>query len=56
MRELGNSIAQFFAIIMVLITLAVSSAAVSQWFSSDVTTGQTDASFQSQPLLTADAR
>ena len=33
MKELGNSFAQLAAIIMVLITLAVSTAAVSQWAS-----------------------
>ena len=31
MRELANNVAQLAAIIMILITLAVSTAAVSQW-------------------------
>ena len=31
MKELANSVAQLVAIIMILITLAVSTAAVSQW-------------------------
>jgi len=35
MKELGNSLLQLVAIIMVLITLAVSTAAFSQWASSD---------------------
>ena len=34
MKELANSLAQLAAIIMVLITLAVSTAAISQWASS----------------------
>ena len=38
MKELDNSIAQFAAIIMILITLAISSAAVSQWASADADT------------------
>jgi hypothetical protein len=33
MKELANGIAQLAAIIMILITLAVSTAAVSQWAS-----------------------
>ena len=35
MKELGNSLLQLVAIIMVMITLAVSTAALSQWASSD---------------------
>lgn len=35
MKELANGIAQLAAIIMILITLAVSTAAVSQWASGD---------------------
>ncbi len=35
MKELGNSLLQLVAIIMVLITLAISTAAFSQWASSD---------------------
>ena len=54
MREIGNSVAQFFAIIMILITLAVSTAAVSQWASTDATNAETIQ--QPQPLLAADAR
>lgn len=35
MKELANGLAQLAAIIMILITLAVSTAAVSQWASAD---------------------
>ncbi|MCA1566370.1 MAG: hypothetical protein LC803_12170 [Acidobacteria bacterium] len=35
MKELGNSLAQLIFVIMVMITLAVSTAALSQWASSD---------------------
>lgn len=35
MKELGNDLAQLVAIIMFMITLAVSTAALSQWASSD---------------------
>lgn len=31
MKELANSFAQLAAIIMILVTLAVSTAAISQW-------------------------
>jgi hypothetical protein len=35
MKELANGFAQLAAIIMILITLAVSTAAISQWASAD---------------------
>jgi hypothetical protein len=35
MKELGNNLAQLAAIIMLMITLAVSTAALSQWATSD---------------------
>ena len=35
MKELGNNLAKLFFIIMVMITLAVSMAALSQWASPD---------------------
>jgi cell division protein FtsX len=35
MKELANGFAQLAAIIMILITLAISTAAVSQWANSD---------------------
>jgi hypothetical protein len=39
MRELANSFAQLAAIIMLLVTLAVSTAAVSQWAGIDSSGG-----------------
>ncbi|HEY0405225.1 MAG TPA: hypothetical protein VGC89_05835 [Pyrinomonadaceae bacterium] len=56
MKELGNSLAQLAAIIMILITLAVSTAAVSQWATADVSAEKSDAPAQTQPLLASDAR
>ncbi|HEY0100092.1 MAG TPA: hypothetical protein VGB76_14175 [Pyrinomonadaceae bacterium] len=41
MKELGNTVAQLFFIIMVMIALAVSTAALSQWANSD-TLGASD--------------
>jgi flagellar basal body-associated protein FliL len=35
MKELGNNLAQLIFIIMVIVTLAVSTAAFSQWTASD---------------------
>lgn len=35
MKELANGLAQLAAIIMILITLAVSTAAISQWASAE---------------------
>ncbi len=35
MKELGNNLAQLIFVIMVMITLAVSTAALSQWASPD---------------------
>jgi hypothetical protein len=51
MKQIGNSVAQLFAVIMILITLAVSTAAVSQWVGADATTQSPAAASQSQPLL-----
>ena len=57
MKEIGNSIAQLFAIIMILITLAVSTAAVSQWASTDATAAaSSEASLQTEPLMASGAR
>lgn len=39
MKELGNNLAQLALIIMFMITLAVSTAALSQWASSDAADG-----------------
>ena len=35
MKELGNNLAQLLFVIMLMITLAVSTAAISQWAASD---------------------
>jgi len=40
MREMVNSFAQLAAIVMVLITLALSTAAVAQWAGSDASAQQ----------------
>ena len=54
MRELGKQIAQLFAIIMILVTLAVSTAAISQWASGD--TNERQASAQTEVLLASGTR
>lgn len=51
MKELVNSVAQLAAIIMILITLAISTAAVSQWASAG-----DDTATQPQTLLAAGDR
>ena len=56
MKELGNSLAQLAAIIMVLITLAVSTAAVSQWATTDVAAEKTGTPVRTQSLLASGAR
>lgn len=48
MKELANGLAQLAAIIMILITLAVSTAAVSQWASAG-----TDEATQPETLAVA---
>lgn len=55
MKELANSLAQLVAIIMLLITFAVSSAAISQWASSDSVT-RDSAPAKPDILLVSDAR
>ena len=55
MKELANSLAQLAAIIMILITLAISTAAVSQWASAE-TNGAGNAGAQPQMLIATDAR
>jgi hypothetical protein len=55
MKELANSFAQLAAIIMLLITLAVSTAAVSQWASADTPDTNAGAATQQQQLI-ADTR
>jgi hypothetical protein len=56
MKEIGNSLAQLAAIIMILITLAVSTAAVSQWATTDASAEKRDAQVKTQPLLASDVR
>jgi hypothetical protein len=54
MKELANSVVQLVAIIMILITLAVSTAAVSQWAGSVDEAARTE---EVAPVsLTANAR
>ena len=53
MKELANSVVQLVAIIMILITLAVSTAAVSQWAGSVDEAARTEVAPVS---LTANAR
>ena len=56
MKELANSLAQLAAIIMILITLAISTAAVSQWASAGETGAAPKANVKQQALLVSDAR
>jgi hypothetical protein len=57
MKELGNSLAQLAAIIMILITLAISTAAVSQWANSDTrATDNAAVGTKAQTLIATDAR
>lgn len=55
MKELANGLAQLAAIIMILITLAISTAAVSQWASSE-SSGNEATSARPETLTVADAR
>ncbi len=55
MKELANSLAQLGAIIMILITLAISTAAISQW-ASEGSNAAKSAGLKPQPLVVADAR
>jgi hypothetical protein len=55
MRELVNSFAQLAAIIMILVTLAVSTAAISQWSGTDSAGGGSQ-TLQSQAALSSSAR
>lgn len=54
MKELANGLAQLAAIIMILITLAVSTAAISQWASEGGDAGATGA--RPEAVTVADAR
>jgi hypothetical protein len=55
MKELANSLAQLAAIVMILITLAVSTAAVAQWASAD-SDATNNVSAKPQTLAAAEAR
>ena len=56
MKELANSFAQLAAIIMILVTLAVSTAAISQWGGPDgLATSATSTTQRTMPL-SLDAR
>jgi hypothetical protein len=55
MRELANSLAQLAAIIMILITLAISTAAISQWASEGAGAAKS-ASLKPQTLVASDAK
>ncbi|MDQ1559998.1 MAG: hypothetical protein QOD32_3058 [Pyrinomonadaceae bacterium] len=55
MKELGNSLAQLIFVIMVMITLAVSTAALSQWASSDEQGSRVEQGDTSSPTLSASA-
>ncbi len=51
MKEVANSLMQLFAIIMIMITLAVSSAAVAQWAGSgNASSGTVEAETQAARL------
>jgi hypothetical protein len=54
MKMLASSLAQLAAIVMLLVTLAVSTAAVSQWMSTAAPQGNQPAA--SQPLMVSEAR
>jgi hypothetical protein len=58
MKELANGLAQLAAIIMILVTLAVSTAAVSQWASADSRAADNAAAGapKAQTLIATDAR
>ncbi|HZH91802.1 MAG TPA: hypothetical protein VEX70_14440 [Pyrinomonadaceae bacterium] len=57
MKELGNNFAKLAAIIMFMITLAISTAALSQWASPDTSTdsGRTEQGDTNAPALAASA-
>jgi hypothetical protein len=55
MRELANSFAQLAAIIMILVTLAISTAAISQWTGTD-SSGNAAQTLQRTQTLASAAR
>lgn len=56
MKEVANSLAQLAAMIMILITLAISTAAISQWASGESNTTAVNGAATPQRLLASDAR
>ncbi|HYY56204.1 MAG TPA: hypothetical protein VE842_02675 [Pyrinomonadaceae bacterium] len=56
MKELVNSFAQLAAIIMILVTLAVSTAAISQWGTSDGSASAAAETLQDTTPLSQSAR
>jgi hypothetical protein len=56
MKELASSFAQLAAIIMILVTLAVSTAAISQWGGQDGSVTSATATTQRAMPLSLDAR
>ena len=57
MKELGTNLAQLIFVIILMVTLAVSTAALSQWASPDASAdgGQIEQSVTAEPALTASA-
>ncbi|HEV7903740.1 MAG TPA: hypothetical protein VGO96_07865 [Pyrinomonadaceae bacterium] len=55
MKEFGNTLAQLFFIIMVMIALAVSTATLSQWANSDTTASGIEQGATTAPTLSAAA-
>ncbi len=51
MKELGNSLLQLVAIIMIMVTLAVSTAALSQWADSDASTNVDGGNIQQDEIV-----
>lgn len=56
MKELANSFVQLAAIIMLLVTLAVSTAALSQWAGVDGSSAAAQTMERTTPLSTTGAR
>lgn len=53
MKELANGFAELAAIILILVTLAVSTAAISQWAGGESSQGNSNPATQAQPLMLA---
>ena len=56
MKELANGLAQLAAIIMILITLAISTAAVAEWASGDANAVAVEAATGPKALVAAGGR